>query len=451
VTESVVTSGFSAGALEALIHATPALEEVRRTAFQQYQVMPIPSHETEEWRYTDLSELDLDAFETQATHERAPRPDAVHPNLIDAAGEVGNRAGLAIQHDSSVVSVDLDRSVAGSGVVLLPIDEAAERFPDLIGQTLGVAVPASRTKFTALHAAFRTGGTFVHVPAGVDVELPIQTLTYLERDGLAVFPHTILSVGEGASVTFIDRFASPPLGRALSDAVVEIYAGPGSNVRYVSLQEYEAGVTHLSVQRAILGADAQVRSLAVAFGASLSRTEVESVLAGPGAYSEMLGLYFAEGDQHFDFRSLQDHEAPNGTSDLLYKGVLTDRARAVYSGWVHIRPGARRSDAFQTNRNVVLSEHAKADSIPNLEIENNDVRCGHAASVGPVDDDTLFYLQTRGIPEAEATRLVVTGFFREVLDRVTLPEIRRGLQRAIADELGAPRDDDVLAADDEGA
>ncbi len=218
-------------------------------------------------------------------------------------------------------------------MVLLPIDEAAERFPELIGQTLDVAVPAGRTKFTALHAAFRTGGTFVHVPAGVDVALPIQTFTYLERDGLAVFPHTIVSVGEGASVTVIDRFASPALGRALSDAVVEIHAGPGSNVRYVSLQEYGAGVTHLSVQRAILGADAQVRSLAVAFGASLSRTEVESVLAGAGAYSEMLGLYFAEGDQHFDFRSLQDHEAPNGTSDLLYKGVLTDRARAIYSGW----------------------------------------------------------------------------------------------------------------------
>jgi Fe-S cluster assembly protein SufD len=451
VTEAIVTSGFSADALDALARATPTLGEARRTAFEQFRAMPIPSQETEEWRYTDLSALDLDAFETQATHERAEGRDAVHPYLLAAAGKVGDRAGLAIQHDSSVVSVDLDPSVAASGVLLLPIDEAAERFPDLIGRTLGTAVPAGRTKFTALHTAFRTGGSFVHVPAGVDVELPIETLTYLERDGLAVFPHTILSVEEGASVTVIDRFASPPLGRALSDGMVEIYAGPGSNVRYVSLQEYGSGVTHLSVQRAILGADAQVRTLAVAFGASLSRTEVESVLAGPGAYSEMLGLYFAEGDQHFDFRSLQDHEAPNGTSNLLYKGVLTDRARAIYSGWVHIRPRARRSDAFQTNRNVVLSEHAKADSIPNLEIENNDVRCGHAASVGPVDEDTLFYLQTRGIPEAEATRLVVTGFFREVLDRVTLPEIRRGLERAIADVLGAPSDDDVLGAEDEGA
>jgi Fe-S cluster assembly protein SufD len=296
-------------------------------------------------------------------------------------------------------------------------------------------VAVDRTKFTALHAAFRAGGSFVHVPAGVEVGLPLETVTYVDRDGLAVFPHTILVVEEGASLTFIDRLASRSLQGVLSDAVVEIYAGPGARIRYVSLQDWGEGVTHLSVQRAVLSADAQLNSLAVAFGASLSRTEVESVLEGPGATSEMLGLYFAEGDQHFDFRSLQDHAAPNGTSDLLYKGVLTDRARAVYSGWVHIRPGARRSDAFQTNRNIVLSEHAKADSIPNLEIENNDVRCGHAASVGPVDEDTMFYIQTRGIPEREAQKLVVDGFFHEVLDRISLPEVRDGLEAAIAAEL----------------
>jgi Fe-S cluster assembly protein SufD len=300
---------------------------------------------------------------------------------------------------------------------------------------LHAVVPTVRTKFAALHAAFRTGGTFVHVPAGVRVELPLQALTYVDRDDLAVFPHTLMVVEEGASLTFIDRYASPNLGRVLSDAVVEIHAGPGADVRYVSIQEWGSGVSHLSVQRAVLGADAQLRSLAVAFGGSLSRTEVESVLAGPGAYSEMLGLYFAEGDQHFDFRSLQDHVEPNGTSHLLYKGVLTDRSRAVYSGWVHIRPGARRSDAFQTNRNIVLSEEAKADSIPNLEIENNDVRCGHAASVGPVDEDTMFYIQSRGIPPAEAQKLVVWGFFQEVLDRVALPEVRRGIEAAIASEL----------------
>jgi Fe-S cluster assembly protein SufD len=273
------------------------------------------------------------------------------------------------------------------------------------------------------------------VPRGVTLELPLQTLTYLDADGAAVFPHTVLVVEEGASVTYIDRLVSPDLGSALSDAVVEIYAGPGAHVRYVSLQDWGSGVTHLSVQRAEVGRDAEVRSLAVAFGGDLSRTEVESVLAGPGGHSEMLGLYFTDGAQHFDHRSLQDHVAPNCTSDLLYKGALKDASRVVYSGLIHIAPSARGSDAFQTNRNIVLSDDAKADSIPNLEIENNDVRCSHAASVGPVDEDEVFYLQTRGIPRPEAERLIVSGFFQEVMDRVPLEELRGSLETAIAAEL----------------
>jgi Fe-S cluster assembly protein SufD len=153
----------------------------------------------------------------------------------------------------------------------------------------------------------------------------------------------------------------------------------------------------------------------------------------------MLGLFFADGSQHFDHRSEQDHAAPNGTSDLLYKGALRDESRAVYSGWVHVRPGAQRTEAMQTNRNIVLSENAKADSIPNLEIEANDVKCGHAASVGPVEAETLFYLMSRGIPEKEAERLIVFGFFQEVLDRVTLDEVRDQVSAAIEAELSRGR------------
>jgi Fe-S cluster assembly protein SufD len=241
---------------------------------------------------------------------------------------------------------------------------------------------------------------------------------------------------EGADVTFIDRYVSPDLERALSDAVVEIYAGPGSRIRYVALQEWGQGMTHLSVQRAHIQRDAELRSLGVGFGASLARAEVESLLEGDGGSSEMLGVYFTSRDQHVDHRSIQDHVGSRTGSDLLYKGVLKGRSRAIYSGTVIIRAGAHKCDAYQTNRNILLSETAKAHSVPNLEILTNDpVRCGHAASVGPVDEDELFYIQTRGIPFEEAQRLIVTGFFQEVLDRVTLPEIRAGLEAAIQAEL----------------
>ena len=407
---------------------------LRDKAFEEFDAMPVPSPETEEWRYTDLREFDLSAFSTAAEEPLAQTLDEVKPDLLEAAGAVGERAGLAIQHNSTLITTHLDPEAAAKGVLFTSLDEATRT--QGLERHLHVAVPTGRTRFTALHGAFRTGGTFVHVPRGVSVELPLQALTYVDRDELAVFPHTLIVLEEGDELTFIDRYVSPDLGRVLSDAVVELYLGPASRLRYVSLQDWGRGVTHLSVQRGHVGRDADLRSLGVAFGGSLSRSEVESVLAEDGGSSEMLGVYFADGDQHFDHRSIQDHLGSLTTSDLLYKGVLKGRSRTIYSGTVIIRKGAHKCNAYQTNRNILLSEQAKADSIPNLEILSNDpVRCGHAASVGPVDEDTLFYVQSRGIPFEEAMKLVVFGFLQEVLDRVTLPEVRAGLQTAIAAEL----------------
>jgi Fe-S cluster assembly scaffold protein SufB len=196
------------------------------------------------------------------------------------------------------------------------------------------------------------------------------------------------------------------------------------------------GVTHLAVQRARIGRGADLKSLGVAFGASLARAEVEALLAEDGGSSEMLGVYFGDGDQHIDHRSIQDHVGSRTSSDLLYKGAMRDTSNAIYTGTVIIEHGAHQCDAYQTNRNILLSDHARAQSVPNLEILTNDpTRCGHAASVGPVSDDELFYLMSRGIPEKEAERLIVFGFFAEVLDRVDIAEIREGLEDAIEQEI----------------
>jgi Fe-S cluster assembly protein SufD len=430
--------GFTRPALDELLRrldATDGSAGLRQEAFESFQALPTPSPDTEEWRYTDLRELDL-SFDPFVPEPTVPDLDPVDPRLLDAAGELGERSGLSVQHNSTVVSTHLDPALAAAGVVFTSLDQAAAASDPKLAERLHRAVPASRTRFVALHAAFRSGGTFVFVPRNVRVELPLQTLTYVDRDGMAVFPHTLLVLDEGAELTFIDRYVSPDLDRALSDAVVELYLGPASRLRYVSLQDWGRGMTHLSVQRAVLARDAELRSLAVSFGATLSRTEVESILEGDGSSSEMLGAYFAAGDQHFDHRSIQDHLGSQTSSDLLYKGALKGRSRTIYSGTVTIRQGAHKCNAYQTNRNVLLSEEAKADSIPNLEILSNDpVRCGHAASVGPVDDEQLFYLQSRGIPFEEAERLIVFGFFQEVLDRVTLPDVRTTLKGAISAEL----------------
>jgi Fe-S cluster assembly protein SufD len=431
------TTPFDERALAELPGVAGFTGELRLRALREFETLPIPSQETEEWRYTDLSDFDLDLV--PFTPGGGPEAVNVH-GVLQAAAVSGERAGLQIQRNSEVISTQLASGVADDGVVFCDLDAAAATHPDLVERYLHSLVPTSRTKFLALHGAFRTGGTFVFVPDGVQLQLPLQTLTYLDADGAAVFPHTLLVVGANASVTFIDRYVSPDLTRAFSDAVTEIVVGDGARVRYASVQDWGRGVTHLGVQRATVGRDAEIRTLAIGFGADLARAEAETILAQPGGFSEMLGIFFADEDQHFDHRSLQDHVAPNCTSDLLYKGALRDRSRAVYSGWVHVRPDAQKTNAMQTSRNIVLSEHAKADAIPNLEIEANDVRCGHAASVGPVDDETLFYLQSRGIPRDEAERLIVTGFFQEVLDRVTIDEVREGAEIAIANELrgGAP-------------
>jgi Fe-S cluster assembly protein SufD len=408
--------------------------ELRTRALGEFEAMPTPSQETEEWRYTDLSDFALD-FAPYSPGGRAENLDGVPERVLAAAGAIGERAGLQIQHNSDAMLTHVDPALADRGVIFADLDVAAATHPNLVETYLHSLVPTSRTKFLALHGAFRTAGTFLYVPDGVEIELPLQTLTYLDADGAAVFPHTLIVVGANASVTFIDRYVSPDLTRAFSDAVTEIVVGDGARVRYASIQDWGSGVTHLGVQRTHVGREADIRTLAIGFGGDLSRAEAETVLAEPGGFSEMLGVFFADGDQHFDHRTLQDHAAPSCRSDLLYKGALRDRSRAVYSGWVHVRPDAQKTNAMQTSRNIVLSEHAKADAIPNLEIEANDVRCGHAASVGPVDDETIFYLQSRGIPREDAERLIVSGFFQEVLDRVTIDEVRQGAEAAIAREL----------------
>ncbi|HET6771219.1 MAG TPA: Fe-S cluster assembly protein SufD [Actinomycetota bacterium] len=435
MSETLIENGLTEKELPSPPGQPAWTRSLRQEAFELFRALPIPSQETEEWRYTDLSGLDLDAFAPFASGRVSDNLDGVAEEVQEAVGELGERAGLLVQHNSETATVHLSPEDADRGVIFVGLDRALAEHADLLEKRLHRLVPAERTKFLALHAAFRTGGVFVYVPAGVRVELPLQSLTYVDAEGLAVFPHTLIVAEQGAEVTFIERFVSRPLERALSDAVTEVFVGPGARVRYVSLQDWGEGMTHLSVQRAVLDRDAELRSLAVAFGGSLSRTEVESVLSASGGHSEMLGVYFTDGSQHFDHRSLQDHVAPNCGSEVLYKGALKGRSRAVYSGWVHVRKDAQKTNAFQTNRNIVLSDEAKADSIPNLEIEANDVRCGHAASVGPVDEDVRFYMQSRGIPADEAERLIVTGFFQEVLDRVPLPEVRESLEQAIEDEL----------------
>jgi Fe-S cluster assembly protein SufD len=338
-------------------------------------------------------------------------------------------------HNGRVVRCELDDTLAAKGVVIDDLSGADIAARD----ALGTCSSASPDAFTELHDAFLVGGAFVHVPAGVVVDKPIIVLHWSEGDGLASFPHTLVIADESAEVTVLDRFSSPDfrLGEVghLVDAVVELIVGDNARVRYLSVQEHGPRTWQVALQRAHVGRDASLRSSAVALGGDYARLRSESLLTGDGGESDLVAVYFGDGAQMLDFRTLQDHDAPNTRSDLLFKGAVEDEARSVYSGLIRLRPAARKANASQTNRNLVLTEGAGAESIPNLEIEANDVKCSHASTVGPIDEDQLYYLESRGVPPEEAERLIVLGFFDDVFERLPVPSLVAALRRTVIEKI----------------
>ena len=275
--------------------------------------------------------------------------------------------------------------------------------------------------------------------AGVVVEQPIVVLHWSEGDGLATFPHTLIEAGENAEVTVFDRFGSSDTGPGSTgmfvDAVVELILADNAHVRYVSVQEHGPRTWQVALQRAHVGRDATLRSAAVALGGDYARLRSESRLMGDGAESDLMAVYFGDGTQMLDFRTLQDHAAPRTRSDLLFKGAVEDEAQSVYSGLIRIRKDAQKSNANQSNRNLVLTEGAEAKSVPNLEIEADDVKCSHASAVGPIDDEQLYYLASRGVPPEEAERLIVLGFFDDVFEQLPLPSLVTPLRRSVIEKI----------------
>ena len=400
----------------------------REEAFARFESLPWPDGTAEEWRKTDIRALDIDAFD--------PEPSPVEVSSVEARERFGEVRGFALQLDADIITCELDEELLARGVVFAPFGRAAAEHAFVKDALGSVGVGRSDEKFHALSAAFAGGGALIHVPRGVVVDKPIASVRRITRAGVAMFPRVLVIAEEGAEVTVIDQYVSTELdGEALCVANVEIIAHPASVVSYLAVQDFGQSVWHLNVQRALLERDATVRSLAATLGGRLSRSKVDCILAGQGANSEMLGLYFGDRAQHIDNRSLQDHRAPNTTSDLFYKGALKGTSHAVYSGLVRIAKGAQKTNAQQTSRNLLLSPGAGADPKPFLEIEANDVRCTHGVSVGRPDREVLFYLQSRGLDAAEAERVFVTGFLQEVIDRVHVPEVRAVLERAVADEL----------------
>ena len=398
----------------------------RREAWQVYDATPMPSRTDEEWRRTDISQLDLGRVRAFATPGSRVASPAELPEVVRSAlGSGAEWSGLLVQHNTGVVYRELDPSLARQGVILLSLEEAAREHPELVRRYLGQLVPATSGKFAAMNAVFWSGGCFLYVPRGVAVERPIRVLSWWDAPGVGAFPRTLVVAEANSQVTYLEEFASPEQeGQAFANGVVEVFAGQGAQVTYLAVQEWNEQTYAFLNQRQVVERDATVNTVHVALGGHVSKSHIETRLVGPGATTEMTGVLFGDKDQHFDHHTLQDHVAPHTTSNLLYKGVLRDHARSVYAGLIRVSKEAMKTDAYQANRNLLLSDNAKADSIPKLEIGANDVRCTHGATVAPVDEEQVFYLMARGIPRAEAIQLMVQGFFAPIMDRIPLASVR---------------------------
>jgi Fe-S cluster assembly protein SufD len=402
------------------------LTERRRAAAERFASAALPTPSEEAWRYSRIEELDLDRYRPS----EAAAPGSIPANPGDAAGGAPVAAATrVVTVNGTVVSIDMDEGLAAKGVTVTDLATLGEA-PDALGR----CADASPDAFLHLHDAFLQGGVIITVPAGVFVEAPIVVKHCFEGDGVASFPRTVVVLGDDAEASVLERFVSSGSsgGSQLVVPVTEMVVGDAARLNYLGLQAQNPSTWQIALQRSLVGKQSTLRSSAVALGGDYARLRVEALLDGEGASSEMVAVYFANETQMLDFRTLQDHVAPHTNSDLLFKGAVEDRARSVYSGLVRIRPTAQRTNASQTNRNLVLSEGASAESIPNLEIEANDVRCSHASAVGPIDEDQLYYLESRGLPPDVAERLIVFGFFEDVIARLPLTGQEEALRAAVA-------------------
>ena len=396
--------------------------DARASAQKTLGELPELTGREENWRFTPPSRLAL----------AGPEPEA--PGTSAAAAAItGQRAARLSLVDGAPATPEVDDLPAG--VIVEELGAALAEHEELVREHVYRLIGFD-DRPGALNAARWDAGTFVYVPPGVEVALPIEALTTATGAAGRVFGRTVVVVAEDARATVIDRYASGDLaGPVQISSAVELYVAPRGELEHVAVVRWGAGAHHHLMVHGDCGADATLRSVVVSLGGDVIRAEPFLHCTGRGADARALGLYFADGEQHFEHRVVSRHEAPDAYSNLLYKGALKDRAHTVFYGNLIVPPGAPRTDAYQTNRNLVLNEGARADTIPFLEIETADVRCSHAGAVGRVDDEHLFYLRSRGVPEEVAKRLIVIGFLQEVLEQISFTELREELEAAVEEKV----------------
>ena len=444
-TDSTLT-GFTRESLDALIAARcePAwMRDRRLEAWRVLQNTPFPTLSDEPWRRTDIKSLRLNEFGRRGDPMGSPTagsPTAGSPSLkglpLDwtrALKFMRDISGALLAVDGAVKGYAVTDELGSGGVIFTDMDTALREHGDLLEPYfMTQAVKFDDDYFAALHGAFWQGGTFLYVPRNVQVKLPLQSFTWLSQSDAGA-PHTLVILEPGSRAVLIDEYASARKGGpAFNAGAVELFLKDGAQLDYVGIQDWGRSVWNFSNERALVNRDATLHWVIGGLGSQLTKTFLDAQLIGPGATALLSGVFFADGTQHLDLDTEQNHVAPNTKSDLLYKGALKDQARSVWQGMIRVAKQAQKTDGYQANRNLLLSDKARADSIPGLEILTDDVRCTHGSTVSRIDEEEVFYLMSRGIDRVESEGLLVNAFFTPVLDRIPLASVRERLKKEIA-------------------
>jgi Fe-S cluster assembly protein SufD len=382
----------------------------RAEALERYRELPVPDTTEEHWRFTDLREFDPDAF----GQGRGQTP----------ASSVESKLRRDVAAEAVVTETGIEITRAPDAIRFEPLDEAHERLGSLVGW--------QEDKFAAHNAAAWKQGLLVHVPGGLELERPLFVRVVNAVEGGSLFWRLLVVAEEGSRFSLVEEYSSLSPGQSgYFNGVAELFVEQAAKLEYVSLQNLSRETWHFASHHARVERDAELDWVTGGFGSKRGKVRIQNDLAGPGATSRVTGAYFADGEQHLDYDTFQEHIAPDTESDFAFKGALRDTATVVWRGMIRVERDAQKTNAYQECRNLMLSPTAHAVPIPGLEILANDVRCTHGATVGRVDREQLFYLMARGLPRAEAERLIVRGFFQDVLDRIELEPVREAVTSAL--------------------
>jgi Fe-S cluster assembly protein SufD len=415
-----------------IFHSADWFATLRQQGWQRFQALPMPTREQEKWRFSDTRTLSFDGFAPAAYPS-----ESTIAALLQRSQIISQPAGLIVHIDGHVVlEPQLSPELVSQGVIFESLEKALKHHPALLKHhLLQHPVNLGGDKFHALHQAWLRAGYFLHIPKGIVVTAPFVSVHWTSADNSAIFPHALVIAADRAQGQVLDfHFGAQLDSRALAISCCDVHTGQEAKLERLSVQAWGDQTQSFQVDNTCGGRGAEITAINAALGARRARLENTVRLDGPGADVHLYGISVATEGQEYDQRTLQIHAAPEAKSDLLFKNALLGKSRTIFSGLIKVEPDAQRTDAYQTNRNLILSPEAEADSLPGLEIEANDVKCSHGATTGQVSPEELFYLQARGIPLKLAQELLTQGFLEEILTKISHDEASEALRTLLREK-----------------